>query len=169
MSIAFDDTSATWSVGDSGPFENLVGDRIIGYIPNDNQWAPVPGLVMRPANLTRGSVRVPDYVILTAPGLDGAWLDTLARHRADLCGFDVAIVRTDSVLSQFSYVVSITPTIIRDFTETMWDWGQPSSSKRPSYLLLVGDSEDTDSAYCDWFLPVFTYERSPHWLNESSI
>lgn len=169
MSIAFDDTSAIWSVGDLGPFEDLVGDRIIGYIPNDNQWAPVPGLVMRPANLTRGSVRVPDYIILTAPGLDGTWLDTLARHRADLCGFDVAIIRTDSIISQFSDGVSITPTLIRDFTETMWNWGQPSSSKRPSYLLLIGDSEDSDSASCDWFLPVYTYERRPFWLNESSI
>jgi len=173
VTVAFDDTTSSWPVTDLGLFEATVGDRIIGYTPDDDPWAPVPGLVMRPTNLTTGPVRVPDYVILTAAGLDGAWVDTLARHHADLRGFDVAIVRTDSLFSQFSSTLLITPTDIRDFTETMWDWGQPSSSKRPSYLLLIGDSEDPSYGASDWYLPVYSYERhhspSLSWSGENSI
>ena len=168
VTVTFDDTTSSWPVTDMGLFEATVGDRIIGYTPDDDHpWAPVP-VVVRPANLTTGPVRVPDYVILTAAGLDGAWVDTLARHHADLCGFDVAIVRTDSVFSQFSSTLSITPTDIRHFTETMWDWGQPSSSKRPSYLLLIGDSEDPSYGASDWYLPVYSYERGI-WTGENSI
>ncbi len=169
VTVTFDDTTSIWPITDLGIFEATVGDRIIGYVTDNDPWEPVSGLVMRPANLTTGPVRVPDYVILTAAGLDGAWVDTLARHHADLCGFDVAIVRTDSIFSQFSSGLSITPTDIRDFTETMWDWGQPSSSKRPSYLLLIGDSEDDTYSSSDWYLPVYSYERRTHWLDESSI
>jgi hypothetical protein len=169
VTVTFDDTTSSWPVADMGLFEATVGDRIIGYTPDDDHpWAPIPGLVMRPTDLTSGPVRVPDYVILTAAGLDGAWVDTLARHHADLCGFDVAIVRIDSVFSQFSSTFSITPTDIRDFTEAMWDWGQPSSSKRPSYLLLIGDSEDPSYGASDWYLPVYSYERGI-WTGENSI
>ncbi len=168
VTVTFDDTTSSWPTTDLGPFEATVGNRIIGYTPSDDPWAPVPGLVMRPSNLTTGPARVPDYVILTAAGLDGAWVDTLARHRADLCGFDVAIVRTDSVVSQFSSSIPITPTDIRDFTETMWGWGQPSSSKRPSYLLLIGDSEDASYGSYDWYLPTYSYERGI-WTGENSI
>jgi hypothetical protein len=167
--LTFDDTTEVWPTRDLGPFEDLIGDRLLGYEPDDNPWAPVPGLVMRPDSLEEGPNRVPDYVILVADGLDGNWIDTLGRHRADLCGFDVAIVRTDSVVSQFgSFPWVLTPTVIRDFTETMWDWGQPESSKRPSYLLLIGDHEDSDSSDADWFLPTHIYEYED-WIGGCSI
>ena len=152
--LEFEDTTATWSTRDLGPYEDLIRGRLLGYDPDDNPWAPVPGIVERPRNLTQGPTRVSDYVILVAAGLDCALVDTLGKHRADLCGLDVAIVRTDSVLSQFGLGGgTLTSSIIRDFTEAMWEWGQPSSSKRPSYLLLIGDHEDPDSASRDWFLP----------------
>jgi hypothetical protein len=53
----------------------------------------------------------------------------------------------------------------------MWDWGQPSSTKRPSYLLLIGDHEDTDSSSAGWFLPTKVYEVSNDsiWIGENSI
>ena len=146
------DTTADWPTCNLGCYEALVGDRLLGYHPDPPPWAPVPGVVMRPADLVAGPARTPDYVILVASGLDGWWVDTLAHHRADLNGFDVAIVRTDSVLSQFSSVQAITPDIIRDFTEAMWDWGS-AETKRSSYLLLIGDHEDPLYASEAWFLP----------------
>ncbi len=149
--IEFEDTTATWSEENLGPFERLIRDNLLGYKPDMTPDAPEPGSVERPLDLATGPVNTPDYVILTAAGLDGSWIDTLAWHRADLNNFDVSIVRTDSVLSQFGQSASIlTSDIIRDFTETMWDWGD---DKHPSYLLLVGDHEDSDSSDCDWFLP----------------
>ncbi|MDM7993589.1 MAG: C25 family cysteine peptidase [Candidatus Fermentibacter sp.] len=147
------DTTADWPACDLGCYEGLIEDRLLGYSPEPQPWAPVPGVVMRPPDLVAGPVRVPDYVILVASGLDGWWVDTLAHHRADLNGFDVAIARTDSVLSQFGgSSTAITPDIIRDFTEAMWDWGS-AGTKRSSYLLLIGDHEDPGYSSEDWFLP----------------
>jgi hypothetical protein len=147
------DTTASWPTCDLGYYEGLIGDRLLGYTPEPPPWAPVPGRVSRPRDLESGPAFVPDYVILVASGLDGWWVDTLAHHRADLDGFDVAIARTDSVLSQFGEnEQAITPDIIRDFNEAMWDWGS-AETKRPSYLLLIGDHEDPDSAQRAWFLP----------------
>ncbi|PIE53351.1 hypothetical protein CSA37_02085 [Candidatus Fermentibacteria bacterium] len=168
VTVSFDETTSKWPVIDTGYFCSRANNSILGYTKDDNPWIPVPGLVMRPTDLTAGPVRVPDYVILTAAGLDGSWIDSLARHRADLCGFDVAIIRTDSVLSQFSNSQPITPLAIRDFTETMWNWGQPSSSKRPSYLLLIGDSEDPIYGSSDWYLPSHSYEEGL-WKGDNSI
>ena len=153
VALAFEGQGCDWSTADLGPYERLVGDRLLGYEPDAGPWTPVPGIVMRPEDLVEGPSRIPDYVILTAAGLDGWWLDTLARHRANLNGFDVAIVRTDSVLSQFGGgTFPLTPSIIRDFTDEMWDWNQPAS-KKPSYLLLIGDHEIPDSSGFGWFLP----------------
>jgi len=147
------DTTASWPTCDLGCYEGLIGDRLLGYTPEPPPWAPVPGRVSRPRDLESGPGFVPDYVILVASGLDGWWVDTLAHHRADLDGFDVAIARTDSVLSQFGgNEQAITPDIIRDFTEAMWDWGS-AETKRPSYLLLIGDHEDPLYASEAWFLP----------------
>ncbi len=147
------DTTSSWPTCDLGCYEGLIGDRLLGYSPEPPPWAPVPGRVSRPGDLESGPGFVPDYVILVASGLDGWWVDTLAHHRADLDGFDVAIARTDSVLSQFGgNEQAITPDIIRDFTEAMWDWGS-AETKRPSYLLLTGDHEDSSYAGEDWFLP----------------
>jgi hypothetical protein len=151
------DTAASWPTCDLGCYEGLIGDRLLGYRPDPLPWAPIQGLVSRPTDLVAGPNFVPDFVILVAAGLDGWWVDTLAHHRADLDGFDVAIARTDSVLSQFGgNEQAITPDITRDFTEAMWDWGS-AETKRPSYLLMVGDHEVPDSAQKIWFLPTQSF------------
>lgn len=162
VALSFD-TTADWPECGLGCYESLIRDGLLGYTPDPPLWAPVPGIVMRPPDLAAGPARVPDYVILVASGLDGWWVDTLAHHRADLNGFDVAIARTDSVLSQFGgSSTAITPGIIRDFTEAMWDWGS-AGTKRPSYLLLIGDHEDPAYAGEGWFLPtrVEEYPSTP--------
>jgi hypothetical protein len=146
------DTTADWPTCGLGCYEELIGNRLLGYTPEPPPWAPVPGIVMRPSDLVAGPARVPDYVILVAAGLDGWWVDTLAHHRAGLNGFDVAIVRTDSVVSQFGDDESLSPDLIREFTEAMWDWGS-AETKRSSYLLLIGDHEDAGCAGEAWFLP----------------
>lgn len=163
VALEFDEPGYDWSTADLGPYERLIGERLLGYEPDPGPWTPVPGIVMRPEDLVEGPSRIPDYVILTAAGLDGWWVDSLARHRANLNGFDVAIVRTDSVLKQFGDSAERpTAAVIRDFTEAMWDWGQPSS-KRPSYLLLIGDHEVADSSGCDWFLPTRIHTLPGDW------
>ncbi|NLP06163.1 hypothetical protein GX411_09465, partial [Candidatus Fermentibacteria bacterium] len=150
------DTTADWPTCGLGCYEGLIGNRLLGYTPEPPPWAPVPGIVMRPSDLVAGPARVPDYVILVAAGLDGWWADTLAQHRAGLNGFDVAIVSTDSVVSQFGEDEDLSPDLIREFTEAMWDWGS-AETKRPSYLLLIGDHEAPDSAQAGWFLPTKTF------------
>ncbi|MCK4506095.1 MAG: hypothetical protein KAW14_10795, partial [Candidatus Aegiribacteria sp.] len=90
--------------------------------------------------------------------LDGWWIDSLAWHRVDLNGFDVAIVTTDEVMTEFgSGSLALTPDIIRDFTEAMWAWGYGSVIK-PSYFLLVGDHEDPSFGGEGWFLPTFQFD-----------
>ncbi len=157
VALAYD-TTADWPTCGLGSYDGIVRDCLVGYRPSGEPWAPVPGSVERPDDLLEGPENVPDYVILVASGLDGWWVDSLAWHRRNLNGFDVAIVRTDSVLSQFGgSALAITSDIIRDFTEAMWDWGSPET-KRPSYLLLVGDHEDPDYSGEDWFLPTAVFE-----------
>ncbi|MCK4505917.1 MAG: hypothetical protein KAW14_09885, partial [Candidatus Aegiribacteria sp.] len=88
-------------------------------------------------------------------------IDSLAWHRVDINGFDVAIVTTDEVMTEFgSGSIALTPDIIRDFTEAMWAWGHGSLIK-PSYFLLVGDHEDPSFGGEDWFLPTFEYKNDP--------
>lgn len=71
---------------------------------------------------------------------------------------DVALVTTDEILDEFGGTATvITDEIIRDFTEHMWEnWAQPTS-KKPQYLLLIGDHEDTSYEAEPWFLPTHEY------------
>ncbi len=158
VAVSFDSTEADWSSTGLGPFQSMVDDSpILGYHPVEQSHPSYPE-VFRNFNLRRGPVRVPEYVILTATGLDGWWIDSLAWHRVDLNGLDVAVVTAGEVLDEFgdgSYI--ITPGIIRDFTEVMWSWGE-ASIIRPSYLLLVGDHEDPSFGGEDWFLPTFQFD-----------
>ena len=93
-----------------------------------------------------GPPRMPDYVIICASGLytqcDDA-IDDLAEHRVDLNDFDVALVTTDDIMDDFaSGSPYLTATVIRNFTEHMWENWTQTSGKKPSYLLLIGDHED---------------------------
>jgi len=154
VAVIFDSTGAEESKYGLGPFQDMAdGSPIAGYHHVERTSATVPG-VFRDFDLVEGPERVPEYVILVAAGLDGEWIDDLAEHRADLDGFDVAVVTTDEVMDEFGgSEPALTDVIIRDFAEAMWDWGQPGSTVRPSYLLLVGDHEDADYGGADWFLP----------------
>jgi hypothetical protein len=158
VAVSFDSTQADWSSTGLGPFQPMVEDSpIIGYHPVE-QTHPLNPEVFRNFDLITGPSSVPEYVILTATGLDGWWIDSLAWHRADLNGFDVAIVTTNEVMTEFgSGSIALTPDIIRDFTEAMWAWGADSLIK-PSYFLLVGDHEDPSFGGEGWFLPTFQFD-----------
>jgi hypothetical protein len=109
-----------------------------------------------------GPPRMPDYVIICASGLYEQCsdaIDALAEHRRDLNNFDVALVTTGDIVEDFKagQEDKLTASMIREFTEHMWNNWTQTSGKKPSYLLLIGDHED--SLYSDepWFLPTHEY------------
>ncbi len=161
VSVSFDSASAVWSDIGLGAFQRMVnGSPILGYHEVDQTHAPVPEYFGQ-VDPDNGPSRMPDYVIICASGLfvqcEEA-IEDLAEHRVSLNGFDVALVTTGDILVDFGSGQSyITDDIIRDFTEHMWnDWPQ-ASVKKPGYLLLIGDHEDTSFAAEDWFLPTHEY------------
>jgi hypothetical protein len=174
VTVSFDSSQADWSTIGLGPFQDMVeGSPIVGYRPVQQGNVPAPEY-FKHFNILTGPSRMPDYVILAASGLyqqcDDA-IDDLALHRVALNGFDVALVTTDQVLTAFggsSQVLS--PGMIRDFTEHMWNsWG--NGTKLPSYLLLIGDHKDDTFSGEPWFLPTHEYKWSgsggatdPNWI-----
>jgi len=158
VGLSWDEQNAVWSQAGLGHYDNLIGDNLLGYTPEPQPLNDGTGSVVRVyANrLVSGPGYAPDYVILVAAGLDGQAVTDLAEHRADLNGFDVAIVRTDDVLECYGGQETVlTADMIRDFTEDMWDWGT-GPGDRPTYLLLIGDHEDPSYGSEDWFLPTRT-------------
>jgi len=174
VALTFDSTQAEWSSIGLGPFQNMVeGSPIVGYHYIEPSSVPIP-LYFKNFDLEEGPLRTPDYIILAASGLYeqcGDAIDDLAEHRVNLNGFDVALVTTDKVLNKFGVgATELTPDIIRNFTEYMWEnWGD--ESKKPSYLLLIGDHEDISFSNEPWFLPTHEYKSSrdtastdPNWI-----
>lgn len=160
VALTFDSTRAEWSSIGLGPFQDMVeGSPIIGYHTLEPNCVPVPEY-FKDFDIVEGPQRMPDYLILAATGLyeqcEDA-IDDLALHRVGLNGFDVALVTTDQVLDAFGRgATELTPGIIRNFTEHMWEnWG--NGVKKPSYLLLIGDHEDISFAGEPWFLPTHEY------------
>ncbi|MFO7949658.1 MAG: C25 family cysteine peptidase, partial [Candidatus Fermentibacteraceae bacterium] len=167
VSVRFDSSEAVWSDVGLGVLQSTARDSwIVGYHPVQPPQVPVP-TVFRDFDLQAGPPRVPDYVILVADGLDGPHIDSLAWHRVGLNGMDAAVVTTGEVMDEFGGGGrELTADIIRDFTETMWTWGQPAA-KRPSYLLLAGDHGGPDYAGEGWFLPTHEYADDPGSLPEN--
>ncbi len=156
--LSWDEGNAVWSQVGLGHFDNLIGENLLGYTPEPQPINDGDGSVVRLDwdELEEGPGYAPDYVILVAAGLDGQVVTDLADHRDDLNGFDVAIVRTDDLLTCYGGTQSIlTADMIRDFTEDMWEWGSGPGDK-PTYLLLIGDHEDPAYASEAWFLPTRT-------------
>ena len=165
--LEFSESAPILSTSDLGPYERLVGDMIIGYTPDmQPTGTPPPGSVYRPTDLTVAPPEIPDYVIITAGGLDGTWIDDLANHRAQLNGFDVLITTSDDIFWQFRTIeMVLTPGLIRDYLETLWGFGSPGD--RPSYLLLIGDHEDGScTTIGPWFLPTFVESNSGYGNDE---
>lgn len=162
VSVLFDSAQAVWNSTGLGAFQRLIDDSpIVGYHPVEQSTAPVPTYFgqVDPEN---GPPRMPDYVIICASGLYTQCndaIDDLAEHRVSLNNFDVALVTTDDIMDDFaSGSPCLTATVIRNFTEHMWeDWTQ-TSGKKPSYLLLIGDHEDVSFRNEPWFLPTHEYD-----------
>jgi hypothetical protein len=172
VSLSWDAENAVWSQVGLGHYDNLIGDSLLGYTPEVQPINDGTGSVERvdAEDLIEGPGYAPDYVILVAAGLDGQAVTALADHRDDLNGFKVAIVRTDDVLECYGEEETVlTSSMIREFTEDMWDWGE-GPGDRPTYLLLIGDHEDEEYAEEDWFLPThLALEGDPcwYWANDS--
>lgn len=166
VSVSWDSTEAVWSSIGLGEFQRFADHSpIAGYHYTEQSHAPVPEYfgVVDPYNGPAYPInRMPDYIIICASGLYddcSQAIDSLAEHRVSLNGFDVATILTDSILAEFSTngQTILTDTIIRDFTEHMWGNWPGASLNHPSYLLLIGDHEDTSCAAEDWFLPTHVY------------
>ncbi len=161
LAVHFGGPAPVWSDRGLGYYETLVGDRLIGYEHVSGPWHPIDPDVYRPEDLVNGPPIVPDYVIIVAAGLDDELttaVDMLAQHRVDLNGFNVVVARTDDIYDQFGHgSPHLTPDVIRNFTERMWDW-HPEAPMRPTYLLLIGDHEEVEYEDEDWFLPAYEFE-----------
>ena len=154
LSIVLDGEELDWNEDGLGYYDLLIEDLLLGYDPDyqpiDNE---IPHVVRHASTTSEPSID-PDYVILVANGLDGAWIDSFANYRAVLNKFDVLITDLDDVMIGYAGSSTYpTPDIIRDYLEALWDWSPPE--ERPTYLLLIGDHEDPPegSGYPDWFLP----------------
>ena len=155
--INFEGADPVWNDAGLGYYDRLTGDRLIGYTPSYSYSPPSAGNVYRPDDLVAGPPVVPDYVIIVPDGLDGKWIDDFAEYRSNLNGFDVAIATTGDIYDQFNEgEPHISPDVIRNFTEAMWNWGTPGD--RPVYLLLIGDHEDYSCFVYPWFLPTFQFD-----------
>ena len=153
LAIDFTGADPDWNEDGLGYYDRLIGDRLLGYRPSYETIESHDARVFRHGNTLQEPPFVPDYVIITAYGLDGSWIDDYARYRRSLNGFDVLIARIDDILEDYGEGWPYpTPEIIRNYTEALWAWSSPGD--RPTYLLLVGDHEDPPcTTYEPWFLP----------------
>ncbi|MCK5035772.1 MAG: hypothetical protein KAS73_07770 [Candidatus Sabulitectum sp.] len=161
VSVHFDSAQAVWNSTGLGAFQRLIDDSpIVGYHPVSRSIASNPTYFdqVDPEN---GPPRMPDYVIICASGLYtqcGEAIDDLAEHRVSLNDFDVALVTTGDIMDDFAGGSPyLTATVIRNFTEHMWENWPQTSGKKPSYLLLIGDHEDIAYRNEPWFLPTHEY------------
>ncbi|MCD6588961.1 MAG: hypothetical protein J7K88_10480 [Candidatus Fermentibacteraceae bacterium] len=169
VSVSWDSTETVWSTIGLGEFQRFTENSpIAGYHYTEQSHAPVPdyfGVVDPYDGPAYPNNRMPEYIIICASGLydecENA-IDSLAEHRVSLNHFDVATVLTDSILAEFGVngQTAIADSTIKDFTEHMWESWPGASTNHPSYLLLIGDHEDTSCASEDWFLPTHEYSAS---------
>jgi hypothetical protein len=152
-SILFTGQDPEWNEAGLGYYDLLVGDILLGYHPDYEPIdAPSPSVVRHEDTTEEPSID-PDYVILVANGLDGTWIDGFARYRRDLNRFDVLIANLDDVMTGYGGSSPYpTADIIRDYTEALWAWSP--AGERPTYLLLIGDHETSNSSG-SWLLPAF--------------
>ncbi|MCK5037233.1 MAG: hypothetical protein KAS73_15155 [Candidatus Sabulitectum sp.] len=162
VSLAFDSATAVWNTTGLGAFQRLIGDSpVVGYHQAEPTTVTSP-TYFGEVDPEDGPSRMPDYVIICASGLyDQCYeaIDDLAEHRVSLNGFDVALVTTDEIMDDFGGTNPyLSPPIIRDFTEHMWESWTQTSGKKPSYLLLIGDHEDHSYFDEPWFFPTHEYD-----------
>ncbi|MCD6588374.1 MAG: hypothetical protein J7K88_07475 [Candidatus Fermentibacteraceae bacterium] len=154
VKVNFQGTDPVWNQAGLGYYDQIIGNRLIGYEPDAT---PIPmglpgGSVFRHENTLIEPPFVPDYVIIVAPGLDGSFVDDFAAYRAALNGFDVLIANLTAVMDGYGDLSEyVTPDIIRDYTEALWNWGTPGD--RPTYLLLIGDHEEVSCTSYPYRLP----------------
>ena len=111
MALEFDDQGYDWSTADLGPYERLIGGRLLGYRPSWDYSPIQTGDVYRleSGELEQGPPELPEYVVLVGaiglgPGstIDGQWVDDFAEYRAQRNGFDVAIVNAHDVYTHYN-------------------------------------------------------------------
>ncbi|MCD6587896.1 MAG: hypothetical protein J7K88_05040, partial [Candidatus Fermentibacteraceae bacterium] len=159
VKVTFQGTDPVWSQAGLGYYDQIIGDRLIGYEPDPD---PIPmglpaGSVFRHDDTLIEPPFVPDYVIIVAPGLDGILADDFAAYRATLNGFDVLIANLADIIDEYgtSDYYFVSADIIRDYTEALWGWSTPGA--RPTYLLLIGDHEEPSCISYPYCLPTKEY------------
>lgn len=152
VNVALAGAPQNWSLSGFDDYDRLIGDRIVNYRPGSPSSVSGSGQVYRHTDVSVAPPFDPDYVIVTADGLDGAWIDALASHRAALNGFNVIIALRDDIWDEYaSSEPWPTQGMIRDYTESLWNWSDPGN--RPTYLLLVGDHEEQSCMNYTYVLP----------------
>ena len=102
--------------------DNTLTPESVGHIENQNIHQP--GIV--------------DYIIVANPILRSE-ANRIAAHHLQKDNFRSIVVTTDQVFNEFASGIP-DPTSIRDFVKMFYDRAGNDSTKRPKYLLLLGDA-----------------------------
>lgn len=111
-------------------------DRLHEYAAFSNVWlTPQPIAVVPNQNLHAANTS--DLIIVTHPSLI-IQAQSIASFHAAKDGMHPLVATTDQVYNEFSSGTP-DPTAIRDFVKMLYDRAAGDSSRRPKYLLLLGD------------------------------
>ncbi|MEW6607834.1 MAG: C25 family cysteine peptidase [bacterium] len=151
----------------ASPFANVLKHTLLNYKPVTTSRLPHPakriGTVSYITDLKNPSNSA-DYLIITSPAYyNNPDVAKLANHRAEYNGFDVAVVKTDNIYTQFTE--SSGTLSIKAFVKyAYYNWSAPSmSDNHPGYILILGDGEEQYTSYVPSFpvrevIPIQTTE-----------
>ena len=112
--------------------------RLHEYIAFTNNGFLTPGAAGRVPNQNLHGSAIPQYIIITSPGLL-AQAQRLAQYHQQRDNLNSLVVTVDQVYNEFSSG-SPDPTALRDFVKMYYDRANGDSTKAPKYLLLLGDA-----------------------------
>ncbi|MBY0476963.1 MAG: type IX secretion system sortase PorU [Chitinophagaceae bacterium] len=113
-------------------------ERLREYVAFNNQGFPVPDPGGRVVNQNLHNSAPVNYLIITHSSLLSEAQRLATWHRQNQ-GLSVAVVTTEQVYHEFSSGTP-DPTAIRDFVKMYYDKAGNDTSRRPRYLLLMGDA-----------------------------
>ncbi|MBN2566064.1 MAG: right-handed parallel beta-helix repeat-containing protein [Candidatus Eisenbacteria bacterium] len=151
--------------GDLGPFDSVAESVLLNYDGHGARGGRAQadtGKSKRCGSLAACDTLQTDYLMIVQDSLYYAstWIDSLAAHRAEWNGYNVAIVCDDVLGGQIS------DTAIKDFIEDVYGLGtaEHMSDGHLGYVLLVGDArEEEPYAYMPAHQVVADTITTDHW------
>ncbi|UCE07242.1 MAG: hypothetical protein JSW07_04195, partial [bacterium] len=152
------DGGQVFSENGLGPLEVFKEDLFLHYDHSANNLLAHPrdtGKVTFPTNLT-DPTNTADYLIITTDDLwSNSALDSLAHHRAEFSGFDVAVVKTGDIYQQLTNFTN--DESIKDFITHVYNyWLTPHiGDGHLGYVLFIGEGTPNSTNV----IPTHFYQR----------